>query len=456
MDNDESTGRQHHLLDGRRVTVADLVEFGLVPAGTALTFTRLGETHRASVSDGGRIALADGREFSAPSRAAMESLGRRAGDGWYVWRLDDGRLLHDVREELLDRAAQSEYASAPESGEPRTDAQRRHAYLREARARAEAGDRVATTVRELIAKWGAKGRGHRVNQRIEADLDNHGLVTLPNFRKVTIDAIVELVTTSASEADVAAEEAPATSDEAEKELEVGLTVGNIESALGGLASVAPDAPLNEAITLMLLNDFSQLAVTSGSHTLRGAVTWKSITTARQVKPAAVLSDATVPASEARYDQDLFEILPVLADAEFVFVRDETNRLAGIVTTSDVALAYRELATPFLLIGEIDQLLRWLISRTFSLNDIVVCCDADGARDIDSAEDLTFGDYQRILESPSHWQKLGWPLDRNSFVKRLDEIRGMRNDIMHFNPDPLPPGSENMLRHFVKLLKGFIE
>src|SRR3712207_8440643 len=37
----------------------------------------------------------------------------------------------------------------------------------------------------------------------------------------------------------------------------GLTVGNLPSALGGLKSVAPNATFEEAITKMLLNDFSQ-------------------------------------------------------------------------------------------------------------------------------------------------------------------------------------------------------
>jgi hypothetical protein len=456
IDHEEpAPSRERHLLDGRRVTVADLVESGLLPAGTPLTFTRLSTTYHGSATETGRIRLADGREFAAPSRAAAEALGRRGGDGWYVWRVAaSGRLLHDLRETLLDQAAEDDEPTADPTM-PRSPAHRRYNYLRDARARAEAGEPVETTVRDLIGIWDAKVRGHRINQRIEADLDNHGLTTRPNFRKVTIDAGIALVTKSAEEPE-SVEVIPKSVSDEDDELDVGLTVGNLPSALGGLESVPHDASLNQAITKMLLNDYSQLAVVSGPYTVRGAVTWKSIARARHANVSAGLAESVVQATEVQYDQDLLEILPTLVDKEFVFVRDAANAPCGIVTTADVALAYRELATPFLLIGEIDQLLRWLIARTFTIEHVVDCCDGDGTRGLDSFDDMAFGDYQRVLEPPANWAALDWPLDRSIFIARLGEIRAIRNDIMHFNPDPPPPGSEDKLRHFVKLLKGFIE
>jgi hypothetical protein len=450
-----ATSRKRHLLDGRRVTVTDLVEFGLLPAGTPLTFTRLGTNYHAAVTETGRIRLADGREFVAPSRAAAEALGRGGGDGWYVWRVaDTDRLLHDLRETLLDREAEND-ESASDRTAPRSPVQRRHDYLREARARAEAGEAVETTVRDLISLWDAKGRGHRINQRIEADLDNHGLTTVPNFRKVTIDSQVALITKSSEEPEDAVVAPESVSDE-DEELDVGLTVGNLPSALGGLEGVVADASVEQAVTKMLLNDYSQVAVLSGPRTLRGAVTWQSIARAHHANAGAGLAESIVPATEVRYDQDLFEVLPTVVDKGFVFVRNATNELCGIVTTADVAVAYRGLATPFLLIGVIDQLLRWLIARTFTIEEIAACCDRDGARGLDSFDDMAFGDYQRVLESPVKWSSLGWSLDRALFVERLAEIREIRNDVMHFNPDPLPADGEDKLRNFVKLLKGFVE
>jgi hypothetical protein len=96
------------------------------------------------------------------------------------------------------------------------------------------------------------------------------------------------------------------------------------------------------------------------------VTWQSIAYARHANPDAGFADAIIPAREARYDQELVEVLPDLEAWDFVFVRDEKNAVAGIVTTADVVGKYRELSTPFILIGELDQVLRQLISPRIHL------------------------------------------------------------------------------------------
>src|SRR5262249_52482753 len=150
------------------------------------------------------------------------------------------------------------------------------------------------SVRELLSLWGAKDRGDQIS-RIEADLANHGLVTLPSFRKVTLDATVRLVvaptdTDDAPAALVGPDPAAGDRDEVDDD-PIGLTVGNLPSALDGLNWVAPNATFEEAITKLLLNDFSQLAVLNGPRNLRGAVTWRSIAHARHADADATLSDA---------------------------------------------------------------------------------------------------------------------------------------------------------------------
>ena len=82
------------------------------------------------------------------------------------------------------------------------------------------------------------------------------------------------------------------------------------------------------------------------------------------------------------------------------------------------------------------------------------CDLDGSRGIQSFDDLEMGDYQRVLENPDRWAKLRWPLDRATFIKRLDELRVVRNNVMHFNPEPVPADAVEKLRYVLKLLRDF--
>jgi CBS domain-containing protein len=459
MKEPEDGGRSMYLIGGRRVTVSDLLSAGLLKAGAQLRFNRnrIGKTYEATVTDKGRIRLEpDGEEFRSPSRAAMVAAGMRAVDGWRAWLVvDQERLLDVVRQEFLDREI-SATADAANRQTADTQRQRLHERLRQARQRADEKTPERISVRDLLSLWGAKDRGDQVSQ-IEADLANHGLVTSPSFRAVTLDAMVSLTTPPNGADDTAAAEAVgiddvpvAEDDEGGGDLNVRLTVGNL-SSLDGVTYVGPNSTFDEAITLMLLNDFSQLAVLSGPHNLRGAVTWRSIAQARHQKSEASFADAIDHRVEVvDYDRDLFEVLPTLQQHEFVFVRNESKAIAGIVTTADVAHRYGEMATPFFQLGELDQTLRWILSRALDVPSVQRLC----GRQIASFDQLTMGDYKRLLENREMWDKLGWPLDRPRFIARLDEIRQIRNKVMHFHPDPVPEDAVDKLRMFNNLLHQY--
>ncbi|MFJ8939798.1 CBS domain-containing protein [Streptomyces sp. NPDC102365] len=461
----DTQSRARYLLDGRRVTLSDLLGAGLLAEGERLTFVRprMGETHEATVTARGWIRLTDGEEFRSPSKAAVATVGYGSFDGWAAWQVDDGRFLLQLRQELLDRAAaEADPAESEDAQHTTLSPSERHARLKKARKSAEAGSPFTLSVQEMLGWWGATGRG-LVNEQIEAELANHSLITSPEFDKVPLGTTVHLV--KAAEEDV--EDIPITgppatvlvptgTSEEPDSRETGMTVGTLPSALGGVISVKPTATFEEAITLMVLHDFSQLAVLAGPHNLRGAVSWKSIARARHADPGAHLSQAIVDARDVRYDHDLIDALPTLAEHDFVLVRDQRNAIAGIVTAADVAQAYGDLAGHFLLIGEMDRRLRQVIAGAFTLPEVTKLCDAKGER-IASFGDMTVGDYKRVLENPELWERLGWPLDRKVFIDRLDEIRKIRNNVMHFNSsDPLPKGDVDKIRNLNKLLREYGE
>ncbi|MFI6624290.1 CBS domain-containing protein [Streptomyces sp. NPDC050528] len=236
--------------------------------------------------------------------------------------------------------------------------------------------------------------------------------------------------------------------------EPGPTVGTIVSAMGGVTSITKDNDLDRAVTLMLLNDFSQLPVMSSKRQVAGAVTWKSIAQARHRDSDCPLAEALVEAREVRYDHDLIDVLPLLAQYDFVLVRGPHNDLGGIVTVSDVALAYGSLASPFLLVGELDQRLRALVTDQFDLAEVAAAVGRNGSRAPASYSALTFGDYVNVLRNQEFWDRLGWSLDKAAFTQRLDEIRKIRNDLMHFNPDPLPDKAERQIRAVIDILRTY--
>jgi hypothetical protein len=92
---------------GRRVLISDLIAEGLLETGTVLTWnrTKVGATFSCTVTEGGKIQLADGRVFDTPSRAAKEAAGVSAVDGWEKWLLPSGEKLAVLFHEFKRRHA---------------------------------------------------------------------------------------------------------------------------------------------------------------------------------------------------------------------------------------------------------------------------------------------------------------------------------------------------------------
>ncbi len=76
---------------------------------------------------------------------------------------------------------------------------------------------------------------------------------------------------------------------------------------------------------------------------------------------------------------------------------------------------------------------------------------DADREVSDLADLSFGEHIRLLENPDRWQALSLRIDRETFVNYLNEVKEIRNDVMHFDPDGTDPSELDKLRQFVRLL-----
>lgn len=434
---------------GRRVTVRDLVEAGLLQTGAELRWTRpnLGQDHLAVVDQQGRILLDDGRAYSAPSRAAIEAVGGGSFDGWLAWRVtSSGELLDKVRQNFLDLAVEEATAISSSTD---NDAQE---FLRRARDSADAGEPIIETVKDLLAHWGLASRDLAAVDRVSADLENHGLATSPNFLKVSLESPTSLVVQAGVDVPDA-DSGQVSGVAAEDVIEIGITLGNLVEPGSKLTSVTRESSLDEAVTLMLLNDYSQLPVLAGERRLHGAITWQSIAQAAHAKQPPTIAAALVIYPLHNFDDELVDVLDEIQEKDFVIVRDAVDKITGIVTAADVVRKYGELATPFFLVGELDQYLRRIIRDNFPLVQVQELCHAAG-HDIDGFDQMTVGDYQTVLGNPACWSRLAWSLDRASFMARFDEMRRLRNDLMHFNRDRVSVADVDKLRLMIAILKTY--
>jgi CBS domain-containing protein len=312
--------------------------------------------------------------------------------------------------------------------------------------------------------WFSQRRGRWIVSYIRSRLAEAGLKTVPDFESTYLDAEItfelepETNTSPATLGEVA--EAAVVTDAAEVIVPVP-TFADPTYRISKLAAanrrpiwVRPDSSLTEAITLMMANDFSQLPVMVTERDVKGTVSWSSIGTRLALRQSAKWArEAMDPHAEIGSDASLFTAIPVIVEHGYALVRGPDKRIVGIITTSDLSLQFQQLSEPFLLLGEIENHIRRIIDARFTPEELAAAKDpADGARSVESASDLTFGEYRRLLEDPLRWSALGLELDRAVFVQLLDKVRETRNDVMHFDPDGIEDQALGVLRDFVKFLR----
>ncbi len=337
--------------------------------------------------------------------------------------------------------------------------------LEEIKQDVDAGKEPKASVRELLRWFGTRRRRSGVVDRIEAELETIGLRTDPHFTTTWIDTPVTFrqrePDADTSQAALAAPEGIIMeTDGAMKETspsDMTHLVRMLQAANCGVIFVNPQDPIERAITLMLAYDFSQLAVMTGSRDLKGTISWKSIgSRLSQRNELQQVSDAMEQASEVSDADSLFEATKIIIRREYVFVRSSTDRtITGIVTATDLSEQFQGLSEPFLLLGRIEHQIRRIIGNVFDLDTVRAACDRDDAErkaSITKVSQLTFGEYQRIFEREENWEKLNFVACRKTFCKELDEVRKLRNEIMHFHPDVVDDGDLAPLHRLSRLLE----
>lgn len=316
------------------------------------------------------------------------------------------------------------------------------------------------TVRTLLSWfWGSQRRGQFIVFSIRAALEALALRTEPDFNLTYLDGMVEFLPVSVlgQESGVAQTSGPSVSPTDALHmtdavvtlitpyLDPTFRIGRLELANRPPTSVHPDEEITGAVTVMLMNNFSQLPVIVHERQVLGLLSWRS--------DCKLVRDAMDDCEVLEADASLFDAVERLKTHDCVLVRDSAGKISGIMTAYDISVTFGQLGEPFLILGEIENHIRSLIATKFSREELATARDAtEASRPVEDVSDLTFGEYVRLLENPGNWQKLSLRIDRSHFVKKLEEIRVIRNDVMHFDPEGIEESDLKKLRDFVAFLQ----
>ena len=326
--------------------------------------------------------------------------------------------------------------------------------LKEAKARAKDGRPTRVSVRDFLWWWEAQRRTHWNVVFIRKDLKKHGLKTVPDFEETYLDADIEIKLVDSEVQTANERDRPSQDFKADDISDPTYRVSKLAAANRGVVSAKPNDSLEQIVTLMMEKDFSQVPVMTSSREVKGIISWRSIGTRLAVaNRKAEAKDYMEPAFEIRHSDSMFDLIGMIVQRDFVLVRDRENKVSGIITGSDLSEQFQQISEPFLLLSEIENLLRLIIEDRFNLEELQQCKnDDDLGREVNSVADLNFGEYIRLLENEERWKKFEVAIDRVAFCKGLDDVRRIRNDVMHFDPDGVPPEDLERLRDHTKFLR----
>jgi CBS domain-containing protein len=296
------------------------------------------------------------------------------------------------------------------------------------------------SVRTILSWFYASRRGYNVVKRIRSVFKEFNLTTTPNFEIAYIDELVQFARPDAASQ-------PSDPDPI-------FRIGRLGSANRKPISVKPDVPLATATTLMLTHDYSQLPVMTTDRDVKGVISWRTIGSRLSLDcGGTVVSDFMEESHVIPIGTSLFDAINSVSEHGHVLVQAVDRTICGIVTAADLTIQFRNLAEPFLLIGEIENHIRKLIHGKFTAEELQEIRNPnDPDRVVECVADLTFGEYLRLIENEDRWAKLGVQIDRVEFTKRLDQIRVIRNDVMHFDPDGLSDDDVSTLQGFASFLR----
>lgn len=328
-------------------------------------------------------------------------------------------------------------------------------------------------LRTFLSWFGAKRRGVQVATEIRSALVRAKLVTEPDFMTAHIDERIRLKPAKPPNPELLArlqrageevqklkqrrvkpkDDSPQLTPPVEDPIpRVGTIFGSVP-----IVSVKPEDSVRKATTEMLNNEFSQLPVMSNTRKVDGMVSWKSIGEEVHLhkKDCKLVKDCMDKEVEILpHDTHLWKAIKKITEHEVVLIRGANDEIIRLVTTSDLATRYHTLAEPFLLLSEIENNLRQLITlANFPLTLLASMKDEkDTTRTISGVAKLTFGECVRLLEKPDNWKNITKNLSRVPFIKEMESVRKIRNDVMHFSPDPLEAEQLKTLQRAAQMMR----
>ena len=324
---------------------------------------------------------------------------------------------------------------------------------------------------ELVKDIKKKGKGRKMSKRdliwlfdfyekrtsgnvwrINEYLQKEKMVVIPNYQNGWIDDEVTL-----KEKDKAKIKNGET--EFDEEFDPINRLSVLEAAAKAPISISRDSSLSKAYHVLWKHEFTQVPIMNGDREVLGIVSWQSLAKGLIAKKDSdcVKDYMTNDFEILEHTTPLFDAIKQVIKTGVIFVRDKEKKIKGPVTPSDLNEQFIEQIEPYILLEQIENFIRLILHDKIILEDLLKLLTIDDEeRKIEAISDMTFGEYLRVIENSEMWSILKLPFDKADFINELDEIRQIRNGVMHFHPDAISPDDLKKLRKMSKFLMDYIK
>jgi CBS domain-containing protein len=216
-----------------------------------------------------------------------------------------------------------------------------------------------------------------------------------------------------------------------------------------LLTIPPETPAREAISLLRRHGYSQVPVVAGGEVL-GVFSHRSFAhKAASCTCQEIVQQKCAPGDLAVEEcLERFEFARVTEEMRQVFdAMDRDNgvligspeQLQGILTPMDFLRYLYRVASPFVMISEVELALRALIRLAATQEELEVCANRAlaqlyGKENVPKTlEAMTFDNYKAIISHGENWPRFEPILggNRTRVSAKLKQLCDLRNDLFHF-------------------------
>ena len=242
-----------------------------------------------------------------------------------------------------------------------------------------------------------------------------------------------------------------------------IRIGSLIPENQELLSVEPGDSVYTAISYMKRHNYSQLPVMDASERFFGVISWRSIgeqyTSPDSPSPELVSHCTDSKVQPVSGDQSLFDPATIeeIDIRDFIVLKDEAGMVVGIVTAADLATRFERFGKAFAITGEIELRLRDFVQRKFSdeeIGKLMKLSHPEIPGQASFGRNRSFWDFVKLLHYGS--SVLPSSIDREHFHSDIEEVRLIRNRLMHFHSGELEEATDSDIETLQNVLKGVME